>query len=361
MTLAVKWIPSPNFTPGRAGHNPTWSKADPNTWIVIHTQDGYQANTIAAFQTTARQASSNYVLSETGAIVQMVKETDAPWTNGTMSGYGSNLDSITIECEDKGQYNSPRTPALYEALAQLLADISRRRGIPLVHRGAGGGVLGHKECQGSSTACPDSLLGDFPKILVRANAILHPPPVPVAPVYTAVMPSGVKIAGPSGVQASVETAAKVWQQANRGVAISVLKDGVQIEQLPAVAPDPPPDTRPEWQKNLKPNAKSFNLAKPVAIIQMSTGVALNTVPVGPLAVAFETTVAGVEFWVTQYGSTAGNGLKKADVAAAIAPVIVPPVDPVVVTPVDPVVSKSLIDLLRQLFEALKKLFGGTTP
>lgn len=181
MTLKVRWVASPNYTPGRAGHNPMWTKADPNTWIVLHTQVGRQAASIASFQSPARQASSTYLVALDGSIVQMVKETDAPWTNGTMAGIGSNLDSITIEHEDGGDYNGPRTPALYEASAQLVADIARRRGIPLIHRGAGGGVLRHRECQGAATACPDSL--DIGRIIARAVVINTPPkPAPPPPV-----------------------------------------------------------------------------------------------------------------------------------------------------------------------------------
>lgn len=169
MTLAVRWIPSPNYFPGRLGHSPNWTPEAPGSWIVLHTQDGWSVNTIRAFQSSARAASSTYVASLDGSLVQMVKETDGPWTNGTNDGVGSNLDSITIECEDGGNYNGPRTPELYESVAQLVADISRRRGIPLIHRGAGGGVLGHRECSGSSTACPDSL--NVAGIIARARVI----------------------------------------------------------------------------------------------------------------------------------------------------------------------------------------------
>ena len=195
MTLAVRWVGSPNYSPNRDGHNPNWTAGDPNTWIVLHTMVGTMAGTIAAFANSARQASSTYGVGLDGSIVQFVKEADAPWTNGTYADNpGSNLDSITIEHEDDGDYNGPRTPQLYEASAQLLADISKRRGIPLVHRGVGGGVLGHKECNGAATACPDSL--DIARIIARANEILHPPapvplpspPQPPAPVPPAPVP-----------------------------------------------------------------------------------------------------------------------------------------------------------------------------
>lgn len=274
MTLAVKWIPSPNYTPGRAGHNPMWSKADPNTWIVLHTQDGFQANTIAAFQTVKRQASSNYVVSLVGAIVQMVRETDGPWTNGTMAGIGSNLDSITIECEDGGNFNGPRTPELYEAAAQLVADIARRRGIPLVHRGGGGGILRHRECQGSSTACPDSL--DVGRIINRAIAINHP------------------------------------------VADTV-------------------DTRPEWQKNTKMLSApfTFNLSRPVAMVRFSTNAFGGNIPAGTLTVVAETTVGVTAYFLTDTGRFLGDGIPKTEVMAAIT---VPPIVAIPSPAVPPVLA-----------------------
>jgi hypothetical protein len=348
----VRWVPSPNYTPGRAGHNPNWSTADPATWITLHTMVGTMAGTIAAFQSATRQASSTYAVGLDGSIVQFVHESDAPWTNGTMTGIGSNLDSVTIEGEDGGNYNGPRTPAFYKAEAMLVADIHKRRKIPLIHRATmAGGVLGHKECTNASTACPDSL---------NIN-------------------------------------------------------GIVAAAIVIVTPLPPPDIRPEWQKNLVKltTPQTFKLYKTVSIFQMATGVVLSTVPMGDLLVTHETSSAGVAFWVTDFGATSGNGLKKTDVAVAIVVPIPPPlpifeaVDPqglhiyaatdqskvisaavdwqqanrgiaVTITkdgvavqtlpaiapdpvPVDPVVDKSLMDLLRQLFEALKKLFGGSTP
>jgi hypothetical protein len=192
MTLATKWRPSPNFTPGRAGHNPVWSFGDPNTWFVVHTTVGNFAAADARFRSATGGASPTYMIDVDGTLYQYVKETDGPWTNGTMQGIGSNLDSITVECVDNGRYNSPRDPRQLEKLAQLMADVHKRRGIPLVHRGPGGGVLGHKECQGSSTACPDSLLGQLPGVIHRANEILRPPapvpPKPPAPVPPAPIP-----------------------------------------------------------------------------------------------------------------------------------------------------------------------------
>jgi hypothetical protein len=167
---AIRWVGSPNYSPNRDGHNVDWTPADPTVWIVLHTMDGTLANTIVSFGSVARQASSTYGIGLDGSIVQFVKETDAAWANGTYADNpGSNLDSISIEHEDDGDFNGPRTLALYMASAQLVADISKRHSIPLVHQGTGGGVLRHKECNGASTACPDSLNVDW--IIARAIAV----------------------------------------------------------------------------------------------------------------------------------------------------------------------------------------------
>ena len=179
VALAVRWVGSPNYTPGRAGHNPNWTAADPNTWIVDHTTVSTRASADARFRSPSGEASPTYMIDVDGTIYQYVTETDAPWTNGTMIGIGSNLDSITIEHVDNGQYNGPYDPRQIESSARLHADISRRRGIPLVHRTVGGGVIGHRECTNASTSCPDAL--PMAAIINRANEILHPPAPPPVP------------------------------------------------------------------------------------------------------------------------------------------------------------------------------------
>lgn len=178
----IRWVPSPNYSPGRNGHHIGWTAADPASWLVVHTMVGWMAATISAFQSVARQASSTWAVGLDGSIVQFVLVTNGPWTNGTMQGVGSNLDSETIEFEDGGAFNGPRTPEMYKAGAILLAWRSEQTKIPLVHRGVGGGVIGHKECYGSSTACPDGL--DRDRLIFESGIYLaggNPYPVNPAP------------------------------------------------------------------------------------------------------------------------------------------------------------------------------------
>ena len=151
------------------------------SYIILHTMVGTIASANARFQQAAQQASAHYGVGLDGRLVQWVKEQDAAWHAGN---FEMNLDSIGIEHEDKGDYNGPRTPALYESSAQLVAAICKRYGIPCNRTY----IRMHKEVSDAPTACPDSLNVDG--IVRRAYAILHPPapvvvpppsPVPVPP------------------------------------------------------------------------------------------------------------------------------------------------------------------------------------
>ena len=92
-----------------------------------------------------------------------------------------------------------------------------------------------------------------------------------------------------------------------------------------LAPKPPPD--PEWKFNLKSNAQSFLLAKPVSLIHLLSTAPVRAIAPSKLDVAYETTSAGVAYWMTQYAVDhgTGDGISKAEVAAAI--VVVPPPPP----------------------------------
>lgn len=160
----ASWLPSPNFWTDRLGHD-----MSPPSWVVLHTMVGSWQAAWSRFQQSSQLASSTYGVKLDGGVIQFVDEKDGPWTNGTSTGTGSNLESITIEHEDGGDYNGPRTPALYRASALLVRDICQRYGIPIDRQH----VIKHDECTGASTACPDSLDVDG---IVRMAAGTQPLP-----------------------------------------------------------------------------------------------------------------------------------------------------------------------------------------
>jgi N-acetyl-anhydromuramyl-L-alanine amidase AmpD len=163
-TSYATWRGSPNFTPDRDGHD----MAVPPAWVVLHTMVGTEAAADARFQQPSEQASAHYGVKLDGSIVQWVDERDSAWTNGNSGvegAIGRNEDSVTIEHEDDGDYNGPRTPELYAASARLVRDICLRYQIPIDREH----VIGHRECTGNApTACPDAL--DMDRIVAAAAA-----------------------------------------------------------------------------------------------------------------------------------------------------------------------------------------------
>jgi hypothetical protein len=157
------WRGSPNYSPNRDGHY----LESVSSWIVLHTMVGTMQSADARFQNPNQQASAHYGVGYQGALWQWVDEKDAAWHAGD---YGCNLDSVGIEHEDMGNYNSPRPDALYQRSARLVADISKRYGIPC-RRGTYGSVSGcidHRTVY--ATACPDSL--DTDRIIREAGVYL---------------------------------------------------------------------------------------------------------------------------------------------------------------------------------------------
>jgi hypothetical protein len=123
------------------------------SYVVLHTMVGTVESANSRFQRPSEQASATYGIGLDGRIYQWVDERDGAWANGTWDNPGGNMDSISIEHEDGGNYNGPRTPELYAASARLVRDICQRYGIPIDREH----VLKHLECNGASTACPDGL------------------------------------------------------------------------------------------------------------------------------------------------------------------------------------------------------------
>ncbi len=162
------WFGTPNFTSNREGHD----MAIPPAYVVLHTMVGTMAGANARFQQSSEQASATYGIGLDGALYQWVDEADAAWANGTFANNpGSNLDSVSIEHEDNGDYNGPRTPQLYNASARLVGEICRRYNIPVDREH----ILGHRECATvSPTACPDAL--DVDRIVRMASTSSVPAP-----------------------------------------------------------------------------------------------------------------------------------------------------------------------------------------
>jgi len=157
----VKHLVPGNYGAGRNGKS--------ITGIVLHTMVGTTAGAQARFSDTSSDVSVHYGVSLNGTITQWVEEFNTAYQAGN---YQVNLSTIGIEHEDNGDYDGPRTDALYKASAELVADICSRYGIPcdtnhiFLHKD----VIDKTAFPGG-TACPDAL--DTTRIINTAAALLQ--------------------------------------------------------------------------------------------------------------------------------------------------------------------------------------------
>lgn len=137
------------------------------------------------FAETDRQCSSNYVVGKDGDIGLSVEEKNRAWTTGgsyTVNGETGSMNdyhAVTIEvaCEPKHPYEV--TPAAYNALIKLVADIAKRNGMGKLIWKDDKSLVGKPEQQNmtihawfANKSCPGKYLHDrLGDIATKANAI----------------------------------------------------------------------------------------------------------------------------------------------------------------------------------------------
>lgn len=150
------WIPSQNCWKGREGQTARY--------VILHGTAGFtRAQDVAHyFADPSSQVSANYVIGRDGIICQCVREDDAPWANGVISGpsgpggdgvhhdpwwdsgINPNLLSIAIEHVKPHIDNSdPLTEAQKQASFKLIQHICERHHIPKRYANNQGGITGH--------------------------------------------------------------------------------------------------------------------------------------------------------------------------------------------------------------------------
>jgi N-acetyl-anhydromuramyl-L-alanine amidase AmpD len=137
------WVPAStsNYTAANR-------EADYNIqYIVIHTTQGSYQSTINWFQNPAAQVSAHYVVSQGGAITQMVRDHDIAWHAGNWT---YNTQSIGIEHEGFVDQPGWATEAMYQASAALARTLADRYGIPKDRNH----IIGHVEVPGATHTDP---------------------------------------------------------------------------------------------------------------------------------------------------------------------------------------------------------------
>lgn len=163
--------------------------------LVMHTEVGNEAGTIATFNDPAKQVSAFFAIGQDGDIWQFgpVGQNWEAWAQG-----GGNPDWYSIEDADNTHPSIPLTAAQVTAFAQILECLSAFAGFPLQvsdsvdvkglgWHGMGGVAWGnHPNCPG------DVRKAQRPAIIALAKEIrtgIQPPPEPIEGIVV-ILPAG---------------------------------------------------------------------------------------------------------------------------------------------------------------------------
>ncbi|MDI1463471.1 N-acetylmuramoyl-L-alanine amidase [Catellatospora sp. KI3] len=118
-------------------------------YVVIHTVQGSYSSAINWFQNPSAQVSAHYVVSKTGAVTQMVRESDIAWHAGNWT---YNTQSIGIEHEGYVEQDGWYTEQMYQASAAIVRSVTSKYGIPRDRAH----IIGHNEVPGATHTDPGS-------------------------------------------------------------------------------------------------------------------------------------------------------------------------------------------------------------
>lgn len=339
------WRPASanSFTVGRQG--------TPVRIDMYHHAVGTAASAAARSQNPSQGFSCHFAVGEEG-IYCCVDTDDTSWCNGN---WASNLESVTIEHGGNWQ-NGYRSEAIINNAVRLHAWLMDL--YPSIR------YMRHREV--AQTACPC----DFPVEEVWNKAVAlkssyYKPAQPVTPEWLknrVDTPDVKKYAQNDGIQlwdlnntsqpadgrtfarntdflisgsttvAGIKYHITVYSY-DRNIAAG-FKDS-DLADIPWTPPQPPADTRPEWQKNLVdiPN-KAMWLQKDAYLIDLITGTPVFNSQIYPKYTKIEdisatTVVGGKSFCLTEYSFSKqiGKGFEASNLSLTDPTPITPPIEP----------------------------------
>lgn len=129
----IEWKASPNFTKGRGGKK--------IVAIVTHITAGQFPGCLSWLCNPASRASSNYLITRTGRIVQLVRDEDTAWANGVVNkpswglydGTNPNRYTVSIEHEGYGSNGGDGnlTESQYQASLWLHKQLIKKHNLPI--------------------------------------------------------------------------------------------------------------------------------------------------------------------------------------------------------------------------------------
>jgi len=125
----IEQLSSPNFKPGRGGRKPIA--------IVEHITAGLMPGTLSWLRNPKAKASTHYLVTKTGRIIQLVRDEDTAFTAGNVENPdwccfdGSNPNSYTLNIEHEALAGESLTEAQYQATLWLHTLLVDRWNIPV--------------------------------------------------------------------------------------------------------------------------------------------------------------------------------------------------------------------------------------
>ena len=202
--MLEEWNPSPNFS-SREGRK--------INAIVDHITQGSFPGCMNWLQNPESEASSNYIVTKLGRIIQLVKEGDKAWANGTYNHGswdlydGTNPNLTTISIEHEGLTGEPFTEAQYQATLFLHRELIEKYSLPIDEEH----IIGHYRLDSVKKAnCPGSA---FP--WVRLFSDLRGVPVTILKA-----PEPSRGSAPVRVEAPVASVGMSWSHPNNATCVN---------------------------------------------------------------------------------------------------------------------------------------------
>lgn len=129
MNNNIEWVGTKNFWAGRSGKKPIA--------IVNHITAGLMTGCLSWMQNPAASASSNYLVTKTGRILQLVKDEDSAWANGKVNKPnwplydGTNPNRYTLSIEHEALPGQALTEEQCQATLWLHRYLVAKWGIPV--------------------------------------------------------------------------------------------------------------------------------------------------------------------------------------------------------------------------------------
>lgn len=127
--MQIQWAPSPNFKVGRKGRK--------IIAIINHITDGLMPGTLLWLRNSAAKVSSHYLVTKSGQVLQLVKDTDTAYHAGNVnkpnwSLYdGTNPNFYTLGIEHETLSGENLTELQYLATLELHTELVKKWGITI--------------------------------------------------------------------------------------------------------------------------------------------------------------------------------------------------------------------------------------